>query len=53
MSVGPDDHRGLFDLLRIIRFHNVNDIEPTQRGETMLPLQAKAFALDLVGHRVR
>jgi len=50
MTVGANDHGGLFDLPRVIRLYNINDVKAAECGKAMLPHDARAIALDLVGH---
>ena len=52
MTVGADDYGGLFDLPRVFRLCNINDIKAAECGKAMLPRDGRAIALDLVGHGV-
>src|SRR6266568_5810029 len=47
MSVRPDDHCGLRDLLRIVGLDDVYDIESSGRREATLPMDAGTLGLDL------
>lgn len=52
MAVGTDDHSDLFDLLRIVRFHNINNVESSQRCITVLPANSRMLTLDLRRHGI-
>ena len=48
--VGPNDHCGFGDLIGIVRFHNVQNIESPKGGKAILPGYLGALFLDLFGY---
>jgi len=47
MTKTPDDHGSFLDLLRVLGFDDINHVEASEGGITILPFDPRAFAFNL------
>jgi len=50
VPVGPDQHRGLLDLLPVVRLDDIHEVEAPEGGKTVFPANPGTLALDVLRH---